>query len=84
MDAAFRAVEKIANSGATLSLFSIRSITGGSDAQGEVAVRLEKDDAQATGHGADTDIVVASVRAYLNALSRLETSAARAHPQRQV
>ena len=84
VDAAFRAVEKIANSGATLSLFSIRSITSGSDAQGEVAVRLEKDEAQATGHGADTDIVVASVRAYLNALSRLETSAARAHPQRQV
>ena len=84
VDAAFRAVEKIANSGATLSLFSIRSITGGSDAQGEVAVRLEKDDVQAAGHGADTDIVVASVRAYLNALSRLETSAARAHPQRQV
>ena len=84
VDAAFRAVEKIADSGATLSLFSIRNITGGSDAQGEVAVRLEKDGAQATGHGADTDIVVASVRAYLNALSRLDSAAARAHPQRQV
>ena len=84
VDAAFRAVEKIAGSGATLSLFSVRNITDGSDAQGEVAVRLEKDGAQATGHGADTDIVVASVRAYLNALSRLESSAARAHPQRQV
>ena len=84
VDAAFRAVEKIAGSGAALSLFSIRSITGGSDAQGEVAVRLEKDGAQATGHGADTDIVVASVRAYLNALTRLKTAAARPHPQRQV
>ena len=84
VDAAFRAVEKIAESGATLSLFSIRNITDGSDAQGEVAVRLDRDGAQATGHGADTDIVVASVRAYLSALSRLESSSARAHPQRQV
>ena len=84
VDAAFRAVEKIAESGAELSLFSIRSITGGTDAQGEVAVRLERDGAQATGHGADTDIVIASVRAYLNALSRLESAASRAHPQRQV
>ena len=84
VDAAFRAIEKIAESGAVLSLFSVRSVTGGSDAQGEVAVRLEKDGAQATGHGADTDVVVASALAYLNALSRLDSAQARSHPQRQV
>ncbi len=83
VDAAFRAIEKIADSGAQVALYAVRNITAGSDSQGDVSVRLKKDDMMATGHGADTDIVVASVKAYLNALGRLQKTAVRAHPQQQ-
>ena len=84
VDAAFRAAEEIARSGASLELYSVRSITGGSDAQGEVTVRLAKNGGAVNGHGADTDIVVASVKAYLSALNRMRASGGRLHPQRQV
>ena len=82
IDAAFGAANKIIASDAALVLYSVRNITGGADAQGEVSVRLRKDNIDATGHGNDTDIVVASVKAYLNALARLENTAARLHPQK--
>ena len=82
IDAAFRAIEKIAASGAQVDLYSVRGITEGSDSQGDVSVRLKKDGLMVTGRGADTDIVVASVKAYLNALGRLQKAAVRAHPQR--
>ena len=82
VDAAFRAIDKIVANEATLDLFSVRAITGGSDAQGEVTVRLSENGALATGHGADTDIVVASIKAYLDALSRLRDAGRRLHPQR--
>ena len=83
VDAVFRAIEKIVGSGATVALYSVRNITAGSDAQGEVAVRLSKNGNLATGRGADTDIVAASAKAYLNALGRLHCAAARAHPQQE-
>lgn len=81
VDAAFKAVEKLANSGAELKLYSVNAITSGSDSQGEVTVRLARNGSIVNGSGADTDIVVASVKAYLHALNLLESGVVRAHPQ---
>ena len=81
VDAAFQAIEGIADSKTKLQLYSVSSITSGTDAQGEVTVRLEKDGRIVNGHGADTDIVIASVKAYLNALNKIEFSMDREHPQ---
>ena len=83
VDASFKALEKIANSSANLLLYSVNAITGGTDAQGEVTVRLAKGDRIVNGQGADTDIIVASVKAYINALNRLRSSAQRLDPQGQ-
>ena len=81
VDAAFRAVEEIVASGAGLLLYSVNAITSGTDAQGEVTVRLQRDGRIVNGQGADTDIVVASVKAYLNALNNLTLEPTRRHPQ---
>ncbi len=81
VDATFRAIEKILNSKAELQLFSVNSITSGTDAQGEVTVRLQKAGRIANGHGADTDIIAASAKAYLSACNKLHSSLERAHPQ---
>ncbi len=81
VDATFKAVEKIVNSGSELLLYSVNNITSGTDAQGEVTVRLSKGGRIVNGQGADTDIVVASAKAYLNALNKLYNKAERAHPQ---
>lgn len=81
VDAAFKAVEQIAESGTTLQLYSVNAITQGTDSQGEVTVRLERAGRIVNGNGADTDIVVASVKAYLNALNLIRSGAAKAHPQ---
>ena len=81
VDAAFKAIENIVMSGTTLQLYSVNNITSGTDAQGEVTVRLEKGGRVVNGQGADTDIVVASVKAYLNALNKIQTKFERAHPQ---
>jgi 2-isopropylmalate synthase len=81
VDATFRAIENIATSGAELQLFSVNSITSGTDAQGEVTVRLKKEGRIVNGAGADTDIVVASAKAYINALNKLHSKLERAHPQ---
>src|SRR3546814_20958327 len=67
VDATFKAIEAVAESGATLQLYSVNAITQGTDSQGEVTVRLEKGGRIVNGNGADTDIVVASAKAYLNA-----------------
>ena len=83
VDAAFTAVEQVAHSGATLKLYSVNAITQGTDSQGEVTVRLEKDNVIVNGNGADTDIIVASVKAYLNALNLLASGAMRTHPQKE-
>jgi 2-isopropylmalate synthase len=81
VDASFRAIEKMVGSGATLLLYSVNNITTGTDAQGEVTVRLNRDGRIVNGQGADTDIVIASAKAYLNALNKLLGGAERAHPQ---
>ncbi|MEQ1525291.1 MAG: 2-isopropylmalate synthase [Gallionella sp.] len=81
VDATFKAIEQIANSGAELQLYSVNNITSGTDAQGEVTVRLSKAGRIVNGQGADTDIVVASAKAYLNALNKLHDKLERAHPQ---
>ena len=81
VDAAFKAMESVANSGASLLLYSVNNITSGTDSQGEVTVRLSKDGRIVNGLGADTDIVVASAKAYINALNKMQSNAARVNPQ---
>ncbi len=81
VDASLKAVEVITKSGANLELYSVNSITNGTDAQGEVTVRLEKGGRIVNGQGADTDIVIASVKAYINALNILQEPESRRHPQ---
>ena len=58
-------------SGAELLLYSVKNITEGTDSLGNVSVRLKRDSRSVTGQGADTDIVIASAKAYINALNRL-------------
>jgi 2-isopropylmalate synthase len=82
VDAVFRAIERMAGSHASLLLYSVNAITGGTDAQGEVTVRLEKAGRIVNGLGADTDIIVASAKAYINALNRLHDPVERLNPQR--
>ncbi|MEZ0316088.1 MAG: alpha-isopropylmalate synthase regulatory domain-containing protein, partial [Methylophilaceae bacterium] len=81
VDAAFKAIESIVDSGAELQLYSVNNITSGTDAQGEVTVRLSKGGRIVNGQGADTDIVIASVKAYLNGLNKILSKSERAHPQ---
>jgi 2-isopropylmalate synthase len=81
VDASFKAIEQIASSGAELLLYSVNNITTGTDAQGEVTVRLSRGGRIVNGQGADTDIVIASAKAYLNALNKLHSKLERAHPQ---
>ena len=57
------------------------NITSGTDSQGEVTVRLERKGRIVNGHGADTDIVIASAKAYVNALNKLVAPQERTHPQ---
>lgn len=71
VDATFKAIEQVANSGAELLLYSVKNITEGTDSLGNVSVRLKRNDRSVTGQGADTDIVIASARAYINALNRM-------------
>ena len=81
VDASFRAIETIVESGTCLQLYSVNNITSGTDAQGEVTVRLEKGGRIVNGQGADTDIVIASAKAYLNAYNKMLQPLRRAHPQ---
>jgi len=71
VDATFKAIDKIVKVPNTLTEFSIKAITEGIDAIGEVLVRIESEGISYTGRGADTDIIVASAKAYVNALNRL-------------
>ena len=71
VDATFRALESIAQSNSELLLYSVNNVTEGTDSQGEVTVRLSKAGRIINGVGADIDIVVASAKAYLNALNKL-------------
>ena len=81
VDATYGAIEKIIGSGAELMLYSVSNVTKGIDAQGEVTVRLQKGGRVVNGQGADTDIVIASAKAYINALNRLQQPFERRHPQ---
>ncbi|HYG13237.1 MAG TPA: alpha-isopropylmalate synthase regulatory domain-containing protein, partial [Methylophilaceae bacterium] len=81
VDATFKAIESIVQSGAELQLYSVNNITSGTDAQGEVTVRLARGGRIVNGQGADTDIVIASAKAYLNSLNKLHSKVERAHPQ---
>ncbi|MCU7827806.1 MAG: 2-isopropylmalate synthase [Candidatus Thiodiazotropha sp. (ex Myrtea sp. 'scaly one' KF741663)] len=81
VDAAFKSIESIVNSGTQLQLYSVNNITSGTDAQGEVTVRLEKGGRIVNGQGADTDIVIASAKAYINAVNKILEPPTKAHPQ---
>ncbi len=81
VDAAFKALESVAKSGASLLLYSVNNITSGTDSQGEVTVRLSREGRIVNGQGADTDIVVASAKAYINALNKLQSKLERVNPQ---
>lgn len=72
IDAAFNTIAKMTGSRSKLMLFSVNSITGGMDAQGEVMVRLKENGLVALGKGTDPDIITASAKAYINGLNRLE------------
>ena len=71
VDSAFNAVKALFKHSARLQLYQVHAVTEGTDAQATVSVRLEEDGRIATGQSADTDTVVASVKAYINALNRL-------------
>jgi 2-isopropylmalate synthase len=73
VDAVYKAINRIVNVANTLTEFTVKSITEGIDAQGDVIIRIEADGRTYTGRGADTDIIVASAKAYMNALNKLLT-----------
>jgi 2-isopropylmalate synthase len=77
VDATFNAVKELYGHTAKLQLYQVHAVTQGTDAQATVTVRMEDDGNIATGQSADTDTVVASAKAYLNALNRLYVRRAR-------
>ncbi len=77
VDAIYRAIAGITDTKSHLLKFEVKGITGGTDALGEVVVSLEEGGVTVRGHGSDTDIIVASAKAYINALNKL---AARKRP----
>jgi 2-isopropylmalate synthase len=81
VDATFKAIESVARSGAELLLYSVNAVTQGTESQGEVTVRLSKGGRIVNGVGADTDIVVASAKAYISALNKLASKVERLNPQ---
>ncbi len=81
VDAVFKAIELLVASGTQLTLYSVNAITSGTDSQGEVTVRVEKGGRIVNGQGADTDIVIASAKAYINGLNKIIAPEQRAHPQ---
>jgi 2-isopropylmalate synthase len=72
IDAAYDSIAKLTGTESELLRFSVSALTGGTDAQGEVTVRLSEDGLIALGRGADPDIITASAKAYINGLNRLE------------
>jgi 2-isopropylmalate synthase len=81
VDATVNAIESITASGAELLLFSVNAITTGTQAQGEVTMRLSRAGRIVNGIGADPDIVVASAKAYLSALNKLQSKGEKLNPQ---
>lgn len=78
IDAVYNTIAKLADTGSELLRFSVSALTGGTDAMGEVTVRLKENGLIALGKGADPDIITASAKAYINGLNRLEYL--KAHP----
>jgi 2-isopropylmalate synthase len=72
VDATFKTIKKITRTKSKLLQFTINAITSGTEAQGEVTVRLEEKGNTVIGQGADTDVIVASAKAYINALNKME------------
>jgi len=82
VDATVKAIESVVSSGSELLLFSVNSISSGTtESQGEVTMRLTRAGRIVNGVGADPDIVVASAKAYLNALNKLQSKNERVNPQ---
>ena len=81
VDAIFKAIESVAQSGATLQIYSVNAVTQGTESQGETSVRLQRGDRVVNGQGADTDVLVATAKAYLSALSKLEFGQAKPKAQ---
>jgi 2-isopropylmalate synthase len=77
VDAAYKAIDKIAGVKAKLLDYGLHSVSSGKDAQGEVTVKVQQDGLVVTGKGTSTDIIEASVKAYLNALNKIVSSARR-------
>jgi 2-isopropylmalate synthase len=72
VDAVYRTIAAITGTQSKLDAYLVKGITGGTDALGEVTVKVEEAGKKVAGHGADTDIIVASAKAYVNALNKLE------------
>jgi 2-isopropylmalate synthase len=71
VDAVYKAINRLVKVPNSLTEFTVKSVTEGIDAIGEVLIRIESDGVSYTGRGADTDIIVSSAKAYINALNRL-------------
>ncbi|WP_339674188.1 2-isopropylmalate synthase [Dasania marina] len=84
VDATFKAIESVVHSESSLLLYSVNAVTQGTDSIGGVSVRLEKDGVIVNGLGSDTDVMVASVKAYLDALNLLDAGVLKAHPQKGI
>ncbi len=84
VDATFDAIRKITKTNYSLVRYAVNAITGGTDAQGEVTVQLQYDDHTVVGRGAHPDVIVASARAYINALNRLDRLLADRAPSKKV
>ncbi|CAG9200415.1 2-isopropylmalate synthase [Burkholderia vietnamiensis] len=82
VDATFNAIEGEVGSGSELLLYSVNAITTGTQAQGEVTVRLSKNGRIVNGVGTDPDIVAASAKAYIAALNKLHSKDDKLNPQR--
>ena len=81
VDASLKAIEMHVQSGAEMALYSVNAISGSTESQGEVTVRLQNSGRVVNGVGSDPDIVVASAKAYLNALNKLQSKADRVAAQ---
>jgi 2-isopropylmalate synthase len=81
VDASLKAIEARVNSGAEMVLYSVNAISGSTESQGEVTVRLQNSGRVVNGVGADPDIVVASAKAYLSALNKLQGQSERVAAQ---
>ncbi|TFY99288.1 2-isopropylmalate synthase [Ramlibacter henchirensis] len=81
VDASLKAIESLVRSGAEMVLYSVNAISGSTESQGEVTVRLQNSGRVVNGVGADPDIVVASAKAYLSALNKLQSKAERVAAQ---